>query len=71
MKNKTDLKSLSAEALKEQLTAEKAQGQQLRFAHAISPLESPARLKATRKNVARLLTEQTRRKNEQANNPAQ
>ncbi|GAB3289251.1 hypothetical protein GCM10027511_00950 [Hymenobacter humi] len=71
MKNKTDLKSLSAEALKEQLTAEKAQGQQLRFAHAISPLENPARLKANRKNVARLLTEQTRRNNEQATNPAQ
>lgn len=70
MKNKTDLKSLSAEALKEQLTAEKAQGQQLRFAHAISPLENPARLKANRKNVARLLTEQTRRNNEQAANPA-
>ncbi|MFC7667403.1 50S ribosomal protein L29 [Hymenobacter humi] len=71
MKNKTDLKSLSAEALKEQLTAEKAQGQQARFAHAISPLENPARLKANRKNVARLLTEQTRRNNEQATNPAQ
>ncbi|MCC3154321.1 50S ribosomal protein L29 [Hymenobacter sp. BT770] len=70
MKNKTDHKSLSAEALKEQLTAEKAQGQQLRFAHAISPLENPARLKANRKNVARLLTEQTRRNNEQASNPA-
>ncbi|MBD2767248.1 50S ribosomal protein L29 [Hymenobacter sp. BT664] len=71
MKNKTDLKSLSADQLKEQLTAEKGQGQQLRFAHAISPLENPARLKANRKNVARLLTEQTRRKNEQATNPAQ
>ena len=71
MKNKTDLKGLSAEQLKEQLTAEKAQGQQLRFAHAISPLENPARLKANRKNVARLLTEQTRRNNEQATNPAQ
>jgi large subunit ribosomal protein L29 len=70
MKNKTDHKSLSAEALKEQLTAVQAQGQQLRFAHAISPLENPARLKANRKNVARLLTEQTRRNNEQASNPA-
>ena len=70
MKNKTDLKSLSAEALKEQLTAEKAQGQQLRFAHAISPLENPIRLKHSRKNVARLKTELTRRENEQANQTA-
>ena len=71
MKNKTDLKGLSADQLKEQLKIEQAQGQQLRFAHAISPLENPARLKANRKNVARLLTEQTRRKNEQASNSAQ
>jgi large subunit ribosomal protein L29 len=71
MKNKTDNKGLSAEALKEQIKNEQAQGQQLRFAHAISPLENPARLKANRKNVARLLTEQTRRNNEQATNPAQ
>ncbi len=71
MKNKTDLKNLSADALKEQVKSEQNQGQQLRFAHAISPLENPARLKANRKNVARLLTEQTRRQNEQATNPAQ
>ena len=72
MKNKTDLKGLSADALKEQLKSEQAQGQQLRFAHAISPLENPARLKANRKNVARLLTEQTaRRQNEQATKTAQ
>ena len=71
MKNTTDLKGLSADALKEQIKTEQAQGQQLRFAHAISPLENPARLKANRKTIARLLTEQNRRKNEQAPNSAQ
>jgi large subunit ribosomal protein L29 len=71
MKNKTDLKGISAEALKEQIKTEQAQGQQLRFAHAISPLENPARIKANRKNVARLLTEQTRRNSEQATKTAQ
>ncbi|GAB3650438.1 50S ribosomal protein L29 [Hymenobacter properus] len=71
MKNKTDLKGLSADQLKEQLKSEQAQGQQLRFAHAISPLENPARLKANRKTVARLLTEQNRRKSEQSTNSAQ
>ena len=70
MKNKTDHKGLSADALKEQIKTEQATGQQLRFAHAISPLENPARLKANRKIVARLLTEQTRRNSEQAANPA-
>ncbi len=61
-----ELRDLSLEQIQEQLKQERATGQQLRFAHAISPLENPARLKANRKNVARLLTEVTRRQNEQA-----
>ncbi|MBO0357157.1 50S ribosomal protein L29 [Hymenobacter sp. BT186] len=69
MKN-TEILALSDEALNEQIKTEKANGQSLRFAHAISPLENPGRLKTSRKNVARLLTEQTRRKNEQANKTA-
>jgi len=42
----------------------------MRFAHAISPLENPGRLKANRKAVARLQTEISRRNNEQASNKA-
>jgi large subunit ribosomal protein L29 len=42
----------------------------MRFAHAISPLENPGRLKANRKTVARLQTELSRRNNEQASNKA-
>ena len=33
----------------------------LRFNHAVSPVESPAQLRATRKSVARILTEMRRR----------
>lgn len=66
-----ELSALSLEQIQEQLKQERATGQQLRFAHAISPLENPARLKANRKNVARLLTEVTRRQNEQALTSAQ
>lgn len=66
-----DLSALSLEQIQGQLKQERATGQQLRFAHAISPLENPARLKANRKNVARLLTEVTRRQNEQALTSAQ
>lgn len=66
-----ELRDLNLEQLQEQLKQERATGQQLRFAHAISPLENPARLKVNRKNVARLLTEMTRRQNEQALTPAQ
>ncbi|AII52573.1 MULTISPECIES: 50S ribosomal protein L29 [Hymenobacter] len=69
MKN-ADIRALSLEELNQQVKTEKANGQTLRFAHAISPLENPIRLKQSRKNVARLLTELTRRENEQANNTA-
>ncbi len=58
---KSDLAGLSVEQLQQQLQAAQATGQSLRFAHAISPLENPMRLKHQRKLVARLHTEITRR----------
>lgn len=69
MKN-AEIRALSLEDLKNQIKAERTNGQTLRFAHAISPLENPARLKQARKNIARLLTELKRRENEQALNTA-
>lgn len=69
MKN-AEIRALSIEELKQQIKTEQANGQTLRFAHAISPLENPIRLKSSRKNVARLLTELTRRENEQATQTA-
>ncbi len=69
MKN-ADIRALSVEELNNQIKTEQTSGQSLRFAHAISPLENPIRLKHSRKNVARLKTELTRRENEQANQTA-
>ena len=69
MKN-AEIRALSLEDLKNQIKTEQTNGQTLRFAHAISPVENPARLKQARKNVARLLTELKRRENEQATNSA-
>jgi large subunit ribosomal protein L29 len=66
----SEIKGLSLEELKAQIKTEQTSGQALRFAHAISPLENPIRLKHSRKNVARLKTELTRRENEQANQTA-
>ncbi len=62
MKN-PDLTGLTLEQLQQQLQAAQATGQSLRFAHAISPLENPMRLPAQRKQIARIQTEITRRKN--------
>jgi len=56
MKNE-DIKALSANDLKEKLAAEKEALQKLRFAHAISPIENPMRLRESRKLIARLNTE--------------
>ena len=70
MKNE-EIRALSVDDLRTQLKTEQTNGQQMRFAHAISPLENPGRLKATRKAVARLQTEISRRNNEQAANSAQ
>ena len=56
MKNK-DIKSLSVEELQERIGVEKASLQKLKFAHAITPIENPARIRASRKLIAQLATE--------------
>lgn len=54
---KTDIKGLSLEQLKQQITDEKLLLQKLKFAHAITPIENPNRIKESRKIIARLSTE--------------
>lgn len=60
MKN-SEITALSLEELKEKLNTEQSNMQNLRFAHAISPLENPMRIRETRKTIARLNTEIRRR----------
>ncbi len=60
-KKKDDLKDLTALELQDKLQSEREGLGKLRFNHAVSPVESPARLKSTRRNVARILTEVRRR----------
>jgi len=56
MKNE-DIKALSTNDLKERIAAEKEALHKLQFAHAISPIENPMRLRDSRKLIARLNTE--------------
>lgn len=56
MKN-IDLRSFTVEELKQRLVAEKETLQKLKFAHAITPIENPMKLRSTRKNIAKILTE--------------
>jgi large subunit ribosomal protein L29 len=60
MKN-SEIKALSLEELKEKLNTEQTTMQNLRFAHAISPLENPMKIRESKKTIARLNTEIRRR----------
>jgi large subunit ribosomal protein L29 len=56
MKNE-EIKSLSADELQEKLAAEQESLLRLQFAHSISPIENPMKIRANRRLIARLKTE--------------
>lgn len=56
MKN-AEIKALSQEELEQQIKLEKESLQRTKFAHAISNIESPIKIRATRRLIARLQTE--------------
>ncbi|MEQ6122001.1 50S ribosomal protein L29 [Reichenbachiella sp. MALMAid0571] len=56
MKN-SEIKGLAIEELRSKLVAENENLSKLKFAHSITPIENPMRLKEARKLVARLNTE--------------
>ncbi|TDE11691.1 50S ribosomal protein L29 [Dyadobacter psychrotolerans] len=60
-----EIKDLSQDQLKEQIAQERERLLRLKFAHAISPIENPLRIRASRKEVARLLTELSVKGNQQ------
>jgi len=60
-KKEHDLKDLTVVELQDKLQEERSTLGKLRFNHAVSPIESPAKLRTTRKSVARLLTELRKR----------
>jgi large subunit ribosomal protein L29 len=55
MKN-SEIRALTFEELTQKIISEKEAMQKLKFAHAISPVENPMKLRATRKMIARLKT---------------
>ena len=60
MKNSEIVQMTTAE-LKEKVVAEKAALNKLVMNHAVTPLENPMQIRATRKTIARLLTELRKR----------
>jgi large subunit ribosomal protein L29 len=52
----SELNGLSLEELTQRLLSERESLQKQKFAHAISPIENPMKIKETRKTIARILT---------------
>ena len=55
--NNSEIRSLSVEELRDRLLTEKDALQKLKFAHTISPIENPSKIKSSKKLIARLATE--------------
>jgi large subunit ribosomal protein L29 len=62
MKN-TDIKALSLAELKEKIVSETETLRKLKFAHQVSAIENPMKMKENRKLIARLKTELTAKEN--------
>lgn len=60
MENK-DIIALSVQELKDKIKEEKAGINKLKMNHAISPVENPMKITASRKLIARLSTELTKK----------
>ncbi len=63
MKN-SEIKALSLEEIEEKIKGEREGLQKLKFAHAISPIENPMKIRESKKLIARLKTELTSKQKE-------
>jgi large subunit ribosomal protein L29 len=57
----SEIKELSNQELLERIDNEKTSLVRMKLNHAISPLENPQKIKESRKNIARLMTEKRKR----------
>lgn len=55
--NNSELRSLNLDELKSKLVEEKGSFQKLKFAHAITPVENPSKIRHSRRLIARIQTE--------------
>ena len=59
----TELRALTLEELAEKIETAKAQYNQMLLNHAVSPLENPSEIKKARRDIARMMTILTEKKN--------
>ena len=58
-----EVRALSVEELTEKIETAKAQYNQMLLNHAVSPLENPSEIKKARRDIARMMTILTEKKN--------
>jgi large subunit ribosomal protein L29 len=56
-----DYRSLDNEALNQKISDEEMRLKKTKFSHAVNPIENPLSIKAQRRGIARLKTEQRKR----------
>lgn len=64
MKN-DEIRSLSAEELQERLASERESLTKLKFAHEVSPIENPTKIRHSRRLIAKMETELRAKENNQ------
>ena len=64
MKN-SDIKALNTTELKEKIVSEREALRKITFAHQVSAIENPMKIRETRKIIARLNTELSQRESQQ------
>lgn len=64
---KEAINELSTADLMERIDAAREQYVKMKMQHAVSPLDNPNKISATRKQIARMLTELTKRQNAEKN----
>ena len=55
--NSNEIKTLTADQIQSKVKVDKEVLAKLKFAHAVSPIENPMRIKFLKKDIARMLTE--------------
>jgi len=56
-----DYRSLDDQALNEKIAEQEVQLKKLHFSHAVNPIENPLAIRALRREIARIKTEQRKR----------
>ena len=65
---KEDIKELTTDELRLRLEEEKAMYSKLKMNHAVSPIENPMKIRSTRRGIAMIHTELTKRQRSESVN---